>query len=467
MAKDDTVIIGAGPAGMATAMELYKANHHFTIIERTGKVGGLARTYKFGDFLTDNGPHRFFSKNKYLYDFIQDLLGESWITVDRFTRFYIDGKFYQYPVDFKQALLTMGPSKAMKVFLDYIKARLFFRREPRNFEDYVVKKFGRTLAEFNMLNYTEKIWGLPCSQLSQEWARQRIRGLSVRALVKNAIFKQKGPKTLVDQFYYPDHGTGLIYETIKKKIETDNDVLLNNEPVKIEHTGTLVTKIHLKDGKTLEPQRLVSSMPITELLKIMDPAPRPEVMDAARNLKFRSQVYLFITINKPSISKDQWIYFPELDVPFGRFSEMKNFSNKMAPADKTGIFVEYFCWQGDDTWNKSKEELLSESLPWFEKLGFFKREEIIDVHHLKARHVYPVYDQEYKKHLAVVKSYLDKFSNLLYIGRPGRFKYTNQDHSLEMGILAARSIIENRHLDIEDVGAENEYFEKGFAKSTS
>jgi protoporphyrinogen oxidase len=173
-------------------------------------------------------------------------------------------------------------------------------------------------------------------------------------------------------------------------------------------------------------------------------------------------VYLFITINKPSVMKDQWIYFPNPEIPFARISEMKNFSKKMSPLDKTSLFIEFFCWEGDEVWNKSKEELFELTISHLEKLDFLKRDEVIDIYHIKQKNSYPVYDLTYKEHLEIVKNYLNSFVNLIYIGRPGRFRYTNQDHSLEMGILAARSVIEGKSYDIENIGKEKEYFEKGY-----
>lgn len=452
---------------MASAFELHKKGKKFTVVEKASEIGGLSRTYQFGDFRTDNGPHRFFSKNKYLYDFIEDLLGEKWITVNRFTRFYVDGKFYKYPVEWKDALTTMGFSKATRVFVDYLLARVKYRSlEPHNFEEYALKTFGKTLANFNMLNYTEKIWGLPCKELSADWATQRIRGLTLGSLVKNMLMKSDGPKSLVDQFYYPDNGTGLIYNAIKNKIEPENPFLMENEPTLIEHEGGKITRVKLKNGEEYSPENVISSVPITEFVKLLSPAPPTEVFEAVKQLKYRSQVYLFLTVNKPSISKDQWVYFPDLNIPFGRFSEMKNFSTKMSPEHQTSLFVEYFCWEGDETWNMDKDAIFDQTIEWLDKLNFVSRDEVIDVHHIRAKNVYPVYDLDYNKHLGIVKRYLDQLSNLVYIGRPGRFKYTNQDHSLEMGILAARSILEGRRMDVEDVGAEKEYFEQGYVQKT-
>jgi len=463
MNSDGILILGAGPAGLACAMELVRAEKKFYIVEKDKQVGGLAKTYQFGNFRTDNGPHRFFSQNRYLYEFIEDLIGERWIKVDRSTKFYINGKFYKYPLEWKDSLMNMGSSMLIKVLLDYVAAKVkFYKREPKNFEAYIISTFGRKLAEFNILNYTHKIWGLPCSQLSVDWARQRIRGLTVTSLIANMIWNKGSAKTLVDKFYYPELGTGLIYETIKKRIDRHNPILLENEPVKITHDSNRITEVILKTGKFLRPENVVSSIPITLFVKLLNPLPPVEVLHSAKMLKYRSQVYLFLTINKSYVTKDQWIYFPDEEIPFGRISEMKNFSDKMAPKEHSSLFIEFFCWEFDDIWNKSKDELFELTIIWLERLGFVKREEVIDIFHFKQTHVYPVYDLDYKKHLGIIKSYLDKFSNLFYIGRPGRFKYTNQDHSLEMGILTARSILDKKRYDIEDVGSEKEYFERGY-----
>src|SRR3989344_9667147 len=213
--KIDTLIIGAGPAGMACAMRLAKAKKDFIVVEKQAVVGGLAKTYVFNEggliFRTDNGPHRFFSKNKYLYDFVEDLLHEKWIMVDRRTRQFIDDKFYEYPINALRALSNIGFIKAARMSVDYAISKInssIFKKKINNFEDYVLANFGKTLGEFNIINYTEKIWGIPASTIHKDWAGQRIRGLSVRTLLKDARArlmgkKQKdGVKTLVDTFYY-------------------------------------------------------------------------------------------------------------------------------------------------------------------------------------------------------------------------------------------------------------------------
>jgi len=476
--QEEILIIGGGPAGMACSMELLKAGKKVTIIEKEDCVGGLAKTFVFKEgkdvFRTDTGPHRFFSKNPYLYSFIENLLHEKWLEVPRLTRQYIDGKFYNYPIRASQAFKNLGILKSVGIGMGYIFALIDYKilgRKIVSFEDYVVANFGRSLSEMNMINYTEKIWGLPCKEIHPDWAKQRIKGLNLISAAKSAILKgnkTNGPKTLVDQFYYPKYGTGLIYDTIAKKVgENGSKILVNSSPRKIKHKNFKIVEVELNangKNKTIKPKFLVQSIPITNFLELLYPKPPNVVLQAAKNLRWRSQIYLFLTIDKKSVMKDNWVYFPDKHIPFGRIAEMKNFSKDMSPKDKTSLFVEYFVFENDKTWNMSKEEIFEMTIKELEKLGFVKRKEVKNYYLIKRKNVYPVYDLKYPKYLKTIKSYLDSFENLFYVGRPGRFKYNNQDHSLEMGILAARSILEGKRYDFEKSGAEEEYFEKGQIK---
>ncbi len=473
----ETLIIGAGPAGLATAMELSKANKDFIVIEKQKQVGGLSRTYVFNEdgleFRTDNGPHRFFSKNPYLYDFISDILKEKWIKVSRYTRQYIDGKFYDYPVNGLQALRNVGIKKAFFIIFYFAYAKFkfgVFRKKINNFEDYVHAHFGRTLGEFGIINYTEKVWGIPAKEIHPDWAVQRIKGLDVLSLVKSMIKKflhlrNNSPKTLIDTFFYPQFGTGLIYETIVQILREKNyRIFLGANILNIYREDTTFKYLIMDcDGEKLKIKfkNLVESVPINSFLKLIEPKVSGDVSDFGIKLRYRSQVYLFITLNKESVSRDQWIYFPTKDVPIGRVSEMKNFSKYMSPKGKTSIFVEFFCFEGDRVWNMTKKELLNMVIPHFEKMKLFRRKEVRKYYLLKEKDVYPIYDLDYMNYLDKIKKYLNSFENLFYIGRPGRFRYNNQDHSLEMGILTAKSIIDGVKYDIEGIGTENSYFESG------
>ncbi|MDO8656997.1 MAG: FAD-dependent oxidoreductase, partial [Nanoarchaeota archaeon] len=476
----ETLIIGAGPAGLAAAIELSKAKKDFLVIERQSVVGGLAKTREFREkdlvFRTDTGPHRFFSQNQKLYDMIGGLLGEHWIQVKRQTRQFIEGKFYDYPVNAMQALRNIGPWRACIILFDYLVAKIrygLFRKPIRNFADYVYSRFGRSLGELNMINYTEKIWGMSSLDIHEDWASQRIKGLSITSLVKDMVMKvfkigNKGkPKTLVDVFYYPESGTGLIYETMRVKLQSQGyKILLNTEPTKIIHNGGKIKTVICRSPEgelEISCKNLVESVPMKEFLTLLDPKIPSNIFALNQKLKYRSQAYIFITLNQESVTADQWIYFPEKSNPIGRMSEMRNFSHMMSPAGKTSLFLEFFCTENDDIWNMSARELFELAMLHLTKLGFTDKSKVRNFYQFKEKNVYPIYDIHYKEYLGGIKEYLDNFENLYYIGRPGRFRYNNQDHSLEMGILAAKSIIDDHHYDIEEVGNEKIYYERGTA----
>lgn len=480
------LIIGAGPAGMAAAYELARSGRgkSITVVEKNETVGGLALTYSFSEaaglFLSDNGPHRFFSKNRYLYDLLENLLGADWKKVERHTQQFIEGKFYDYPVNVGQALKNLGFARAMKMGFDYVLAQIIYhvlRKNQKSFTDYVVAQFGRSLGEFNMINYTEKIWGIPAETIHSDWAGQRIRGLNLVSTVLNALEHalhlktSDKPKSLVDEFYFPKLGTGQIYDTMRQRCEEQGVKFeFNTRPIAIRYRNNLIEEIVLDNQcaqKTVKPDYLIESIPITDFIKLLQPAPDEAVLSSARKLRFRSQVYLFLTLDKERITRNQWIYFPEKNIPFARAAEMKNFSSIMSPPGKTSLFIEFFCFFNDEVWNKSKEELLEMAMPYFEKYNFFSRQEILSSYLLSQKDAYPLYSLDYQENLKVVKQYLDNFTNLFYIGRPGRFRYNNQDHSLEMGILAAQSILSNQRVDLDKVGAEEEYYESGEVPAAS
>lgn len=473
-----TLIVGAGPAGLAAAMKLAESGKEFIVVEKSKQVGGLAKTYIFkeGDleFRTDNGPHRFFSKNPYLYEFIENILKERWIQVNRQTRQFIDGKFYDYPINAWQALKNIGFSRACKMFIDYLAAKYSYglRKKPiKNFADYVYANFGRSLGEFNMINYTEKIWGIPASDIHPDWAGQRIKGLNIFALITDSFWRlvglsgKKKPKSLVDVFYYPEFGSGYIYEVIAEKLfQKGYKILMKSEPKVFRHKNGKFyeSDIMTPDGLvTIGFENLIETIPLTKFVHLLEPKTPSGIVKFASKLSHRHQIYLFLTLDKERITNDQWIYFPAKDIPFGRVSEMKNFSHKMSPEGKTSWFVELFCSESDKVWKMSDEEIFNLIMISIKQTKFFTRKEVRHYYVIRQRDVYPVYSLDYQKNLKPIKRYLDKFSNLYYIGRPGRFRYNNQDHSLEMGMLAARSVIEGQHYDLEKVGEEKEYYESG------
>jgi protoporphyrinogen oxidase len=463
------LILGAGPAGLSSALEL-SHTMGVTLVEKNADVGGLSRTLRFGDFNTDIGPHRFFTQNRQIQDLVSGLLGRQLLRVERFTRFYLDGKLFPYPVELRETLRNIGPWKGLRLIGDYGKERIGRGLMPKtstSVEEELVARFGRTLAELNLLNYTEKVWGLPPSSISPDWTTQRIKGLSVMEILKSVTAKGgKTPKTLTDHFYYPERGAGMLYERIREEIQHNHaEIRTGSMPVRIDHSEGVVKRVEVMTGdgtaKVHHPEHLISSIPITQIATLMEPPPPEEILESCRNLRYRSHLCILIALDRPQVFPDQWIYFPEKNIPFARITEPRNFSKLMSPPGKTSLLVEFFCWKDDSTWNASREELTRQCTEWLLNNGFISRGEVLDSYIHRESHAYPVYDMNYKSHLQGAKDYFDQFANLILIGRLGDFRYNNQDHAIEMGILAARHITKGlEKTQIDGVGRARQYYER-------
>ena len=446
-------ILGGGPAGLSAAYNLSKHDKHSYIFERDNIVGGLAKTLKFENFLTDIGPHVFFSKKKSLYDWYLDKIKGHAVRVKKQSRFFIDGKYFTYPVDLKNALTGVGIFKAIRMVLDYLYEkvkRFFFRKEIKNFEDYAISNFGKTLANFNILNYTRKSWGVSCKELSLYLAQLRIKNISLMSTLKSIIFKVRDmTNETITHFFYPDLGSQILYNNLQKKIESKhlNKILLNSRAVGINHDGKKIKSVVVGvkgKKKTFECTHCISSIPVTELVSIMNPPPPKKTLDAVKKLKFRSQIYVYVMLNKERVTDDNWIYFPDESIPFGRISEPKNFSKKMVPKGKTSLFVEYYVDYDDGMWKMEDKDLYDLTIRELEKLGYIRREEVIKCFTHRERDVYPLYDINFQEPLKEIMAYLSTFRNLYSTGRGGSFKYHGQDVSIEMGREVAEAIVENR-----------------------
>jgi len=466
------VIIGAGPAGVSAAYNLARHDATALVLEKEAKIGGLAKTLEFeydGEiYKTDTGPHRFFSLNPTLYTLIEDLLGPDWLIINRLTRQLIDGKYFNYPVDIVQAIRNVNPFIAIKMILDFLDAtarKILVNPEPRTFEDFVVLNFGRRLAQFNMINYTEKIWGIPCTKIAASWAAQRIKGMNAFDIVKKALIKGGGPRSMIDSFYYPKLGIEEIYDKMAEFAENKGSVVQReSRATKILHDEGRITGIeyeHAGEITAEDVENLISSMPITELVQILEPAAPASVIKAAKSLGYRDQMYVFLIVDKPHITKDNWIYFPTTPPTFGRAMEPKNWIPAMSPENRSSLLLEYFVFEGDKMWTMADDELIERTVRELEWLGFMTKKEFLKGWVIRIKKAYPMWDLTYKVRLDVLKEYLKRFENLYCIGRNGRYFYNNQDHSIETGLLAAQSIIDGKRYDLEHIGMENTYFETG------
>jgi len=465
----NVLVLGAGPGGLSSAYFLARAGVCPVVIEKQGFVGGVSRTKLTTDgFRYDMGGHRFFTRNQVLLEMIADILGDDLLMPVRVSRIYKEGKLFLYPIKIGDVLAKLSVFRGAGFVLDYLWAKVMYRGCPDlSFEDWVVKRFGRGLYRFNFEEYTEKVWGMKPTEISADWAAERIRGLSLTTAIKEALFPKKEKSeelaTIIDRFYYPRYGIGEISERFADFVAEKNGRVILDSPVQ-EIRWEDKRIVSVKAGNEEFPvDHIIGSIPLPALLAAMKPSPPQEVLAAAGKLRFRDLLIVFLKIARPNVTKDSWIYFPELRVPFGRWHEPKNWSAWMVPDDSvTSLPVEYFVFRGDETWNADDSSLAEKTVDFVEReFGFFGRKDVIGWEVIRISEAYPVWDLGYREPLSKVLSWLEGFENLYLIGRNGRHRYNLMDHSFETGILAAKSILDGTRYDMDDIDWGRGYLEAG------
>jgi protoporphyrinogen oxidase len=332
-------------------------------------------------------------------------------------------------------------------------------------EDAYIAQFGRTLYELFFQRYSEKVWGLPCDQMSGDWVSQRSKGMSLLTAVKESVFPSRDQVvSLIERFMYPRYGFGRFSERMADAItESGNPVRLGTGVERIERRGNRVAAVVVSDGTTRERvagTHFISSIPLTRLVEILDPPAPPQVIEAARALTFRNIITVNLALRRPRMTPDTWLYVHDRKILFGRLHEPKNWSPDMVPSPEvTSVVAEYFCSFGDEIWNMSDAALVAQTVRHLsEDLGFISPDEVIDGFTVRAPRAYPAYVIGYAEPLNVVKEFVKSLENLQIIGRYGTFRYNNTDHSVETGLLAARNILGERH-DLEQVNADQDYQE--------
>ncbi|MBI5397564.1 MAG: NAD(P)/FAD-dependent oxidoreductase [Verrucomicrobia bacterium] len=468
MAETTTLIIGAGPAGLTAALELVRRGARVTVLEKLDKVGGLARTEFYKGYRFDIGGHRFYTKVGEVEALWRQMLGADFRRTRRLSRIYYRHHFFNYPLEPLDALMKLGLWESLRIGLSYLKAKLTPHRPDETFEQWVTHRFGARLYETFFKSYTEKVWGIPCHKIRADWAAQRIKGLSLRTAVVNAVFGTNNTKSLIQEFDYPPLGPGMMWERFQQTIEAaGSEVRLRTETVKLAHDGRRVTRLTTRrEGEATEmaADHFISTMPLPELIAALDPPPPAHVLAAARGLKHRDFILVGLIVNRAELFPDNWLYVHSPDVTVGRIQNFKNWSAAMVPDPrKTSLGMEYFCTRGDALWGRTDAELVALAKADLARLGLAEPDEVEDGAVIRQLDAYPVYDADYHRHLETLRDYLLGFENLQTIGRSGLHRYNNQDHSMLTGMLAARNIAGGRH-DVWSVNTERSYYEEFSAK---
>jgi protoporphyrinogen oxidase len=460
------VVIGAGPAGLTAARELARQGLAPVVLEKDDIVGGLARTEQYKGFQFDMGGHRFFTKVDEVQKIWQDVLGADFLRRPRMSRIYYNRRFFNYPLKPFNALAGLGIGRSLLVVLSYLRWQLFPYREEHTFEQWVTNRFGRRLFETFFKTYTEKVWGIPCSELRAEWAAQRIKDLSLRSAVVSMFLKPRRTiKTLIDEFDYPRLGPGMMWRAVTEEINRQGGaVRLHCEVVGIRRTGARVDCV-IVAGKRGEEEvtgdHFLSSMPVTQLvLRLSPPAPEP-VREAARRLSYRDFLTVCLIVDRPDPFPDNWIYVHSPEVKVGRIQNFRSWSPEMVPDPaKASLGLEYFCSEGDALWTMPDDELIRLGKEELERIGLARASEITDGCVFRVPKAYPVYDATYREHLETIRQFVDGLENLQTIGRNGLHRYNNQDHAMLTGLLAVRNFTDGARHDLWSVNTEPEYHEE-------
>ncbi|HEX6547838.1 MAG TPA: NAD(P)/FAD-dependent oxidoreductase [Candidatus Dormibacteraeota bacterium] len=469
------IVMGGGPAGLTAAYELNKHGIPVTVLEADPEyVGGIARTVEHNGYRFDIGGHRFFSKADEVEELWTEILGEEMLSCGRLSRIYYRGKYFDYPLRAFNALSNLGLLETVLCMTSYAWARVHPRKPERSLEDWVSNRFGKRLFRIFFKTYTEKVWGIPCDQLSADWAAQRIKGLSLVEAIKGALLPKRAPKnrgdvikTLIDRFRYPRLGPGQMWDRVAEIMsESGHPVKTGFRVEKIRHHGGRVTSVLAVDESGEEHELVgsdfVSSLPVRELIRSLDPAPPEPVLRAAEELGYRDFLTVALMIDRETMFPDNWIYIHEAGVKVGRLQNFKNWSKWMVPdQSKTCLGLEYFCFEGDGLWSLPDSELIELGKRELAQLGMARPEEVFDGKVVRQPKAYPVYDDDYQEHLAVIRGWLtEALPNLQLCGRNGLHKYNNQDHSMMTALLVARRIAGVSDLDPWNVNGDAEYHEE-------
>lgn len=462
-------VVGAGPAGLTAAYQLCKKGFTVELFEASDAVGGMAKTIFLWGQRVDMGPHRFFSSDPRVNEIWLEVIGKEYSMVSRVTRIYYKNTFFDYPLKALNALKGLGLIEAIYCVLSYVNAKSFPIKDDSTFESWVCNRFGRRLFTVFFKSYSEKLWGISCQELDADFAAQRIKKLSIFEAIKSAIFKSGGTKhkTLVDEFAYPHQGAGAVYDVIAQKILDFGGLIHLKTKVLSVHPGSQNSSalLKLEGGREIDFDHIISSMPITTLVDRMG-APA-EICSHARKLKFRNTLLVYLELKGDSPFPDQWIYVHSADLKTGRITNFKNWVpsiNNGLP--NTIICMEYWCYDDDEIWSISPEQLISLATYEVCKTALVPENSVLNGQVIRVPKCYPVYETGYRKHLEPVERYLSSRERLSVIGRYGAFKYNNQDHSILMGLFAAENIAENAGHDLWAVNTDYEYQESSRITAT-
>ena len=470
VAGKQTVIVGAGPAGLTAAYELGKAGRTATVLEADTVVGGISRTAEVDGWRFDIGGHRFFTKVKPVRDLWHEILpDEEFLLRPRMSRIFYRGKFYDYPLRAFNALGNLGIIEAVRCVLSYLLVRIRPPKDQTTFEGYTASKFGWRLYRIFFKTYTEKVWGVPAADIQADWAAQRIKNLNLFRAIINALMPRRNQKeitSLIEEFEYPRHGPGMMWERCQELVEQQGSTVHFQHSVeRISHHDGRATEVVATTAEgtvTFPCDDVISTMPIPMLVKAMDPPPPADVLAAADGLTFRDFLTVALVVPEADGFPDNWIYIHAPDVSVGRVQNFRSWSPEMVPdPDKTCLGLEYFVTEGDELWTMADDDLVALGTAEMERLGLLQPGAVEKGFVVRMPKAYPMYDGTYRMNVDILRGWLDNnASNVHPVGRNGMHRYNNQDHSMYTAMLTVENIVSGTSHDVWSVNVEAEYHEE-------
>ena len=461
-----TAILGGGPAGLTGAYTLGLRGKRAMVFEGDGSVGGIAKTIEFNGYRFDLGGHRFFTKMKPVEKLWEHVMGDDFLTRPRLSRIYYQGKFFDYPLTAKDVLGRLGIWESGLCALSYLWSMRNRKRKAETFEEWVTVRFGRRLYDAFFRTYTEKVWGIPGSEIRSQWAAQRIKNFSLwKAAMTIVGLRRQNVTTLIEEFKYPRLGPGQMWERFQERVEELGiPVVLNHRVTSIKRMGEHVTGIVVRsNGDTTEHavDSVLSSIPLSEVVLNLDPPAPPEVVDAAKRLRYRDFCLVALMTTEPEPFPDNWIYIHDPGTRAGRVQNFGAWSEDMVVPGTTCLGVEYFCFEGDPIWEMTDAEAVEFASAELARVGLIDPSQVFDGIKVRVPKAYPVYDSNYAEAVALIRTYLEGFTNLQTCGRNGLHRYNNQDHSMWTAMLATINLLEGTFYDVWSVNTEAEYLEEG------
>jgi protoporphyrinogen oxidase/predicted dehydrogenase len=461
-----TAILGAGPAGLSAAYVYARRGRPAAVFEADGTAGGIAKTIEFNGYRFDLGGHRFFTKLAPVQRLWEEMLGENFVRRPRLSRIYYNGKFFSYPIAAKDVVGRLGVVESTRCALSYLWASRRRNGEAETFEEWVTDRFGRRLYDAFFRSYTEKVWGIPGSEIRSLWAAQRIKDFSLgRAILSILGLSRRETTTLIEEFHYPRLGPGQMWEAFSADVEEKGiPVNLKQRCISVRHSEGRVDGVTLQsNGFTYEHEvdGVVSSIPLSDLVLSLDPPAPPNVQEAARRLRYRDLVLVALMTAEPEPFPDNWIYLHDPGTRAGRVQNYGAWSPAMVREGTTCLGVEYFCFQGDDLWEMREEQIVELATEELARIGLIDARKVLDGVKVCVPKAYPMYDSGYEEAVQTIRAYLSQFNNLQTCGRNGLHRYNNQDHSMWTAILAAQNLIDGSSHDLWSVNTEAEYLEDG------